>query len=148
MESAQQVNIIVGDRSFAISKPGLTVRAVLEAAGLDPETNLLIEVRANERVEFAELGHEMEVNDGARFEVKPRTYLIFVNGRERRVDKRVLTFDDVVALDPNPPPPGPDVEYTITFFNAVKPPKGTLIQGDEVVIKDGTRFNVRGTNRS
>lgn len=77
-----------------------------------------------------------------------KTWHIIVNGREKTVDHQTLTFDEVVALAPNLPPPGEGVQYTVTFEHAEQPKSGTLIQGERVVIKDGTQFVVTATNRS
>ena len=73
---------------------------------------------------------------------------IIVNGREKTVDHQTLTFDEVVALAPGLPPPGPGVEYKVVFEHAEHPKSGTLVQGESVVVKDGTEFVVTATNRS
>jgi hypothetical protein len=148
VQQSEGIKVVVGEQEIALASVRPTIKEIIEAAGLDPDTDMLIEVRVDERIEHKVFDLKIDIIEGVRFEHKPRTFLIYVNGRERHVDKRVLTFSDLVALDPNPPPPGPDVEYTITFFDAVQPMKGNLGPKDEVVIKDGTRFNVRGTNRS
>lgn len=142
------ITVIINDLPVVIHESHPTVAAITEAAHVDPQTNVLVELRGEERIEFDDPDQRIAVHHDERFETKPRIYTIFVNGRPREVDKRILTFDDVVALDPNPPPPGDDVEYTITFFDAVEPHKGFLTPGKSVVIKEGTRFNVRSTNRS
>lgn len=78
-------------------------------------------------------------------------YHILVNGRERTVESDRLTYDQVVALAPNLPPPTPGVEYDydVTYTGAVEPKKdGDLIAGETVTIKNGTHFVVSPSNRS
>lgn len=76
-------------------------------------------------------------------------YHINVNGRERTVPSNVLTFNEVVALAPNLPPPGDGVEYHVTYEHAVAPKEnGDLVQGETVTIKNGTHFVVAPGNRS
>jgi Multiubiquitin len=75
-------------------------------------------------------------------------YEIIVNGRAYKAKSDVVTFDEVVKLAPNLPPPGPDVEYKVVFKHAAHPHEGTLIQGEDVKIKNGTEFVVSATNRS
>jgi hypothetical protein len=73
---------------------------------------------------------------------------IVVNGREKHVNHQRVTFDEVVALGPNLPPPGPTVEYKVVFEHAEEPKSGALIQGESVLVKNGTEFVVTATNRS
>ena len=79
---------------------------------------------------------------------KHEVYEIIVNGRPQKVEGDIVTFDEVVKLAPNLPPPGPNVEYKVVFKNAVDPREGTLIEGESVKIKNGTEFVVSATNRS
>jgi hypothetical protein len=82
-------------------------------------------------------------------EQKSHEYHVIVNGRERTVDHDVLTYDQVVALAPNLPPPVEGVEYHVTYRHAVAPKKeGDLIQGETVTVKNGTEFVVEPGNRS
>lgn len=74
---------------------------------------------------------------------------IIVNSRERTVTKDVLTYDEVVSLAPNLPPPAEGQEYIVTYRHAVAPQQdGDLIAGETVTIKNGTQFVVEPGNRS
>jgi Multiubiquitin len=74
-------------------------------------------------------------------------FKIVVNGRPRDVHMRELTFDDVVDLA-FPGAHGPNVFFTVTYRKAEGNKEGTLVQGQEVKIKDGTIFNVTKTDKS
>lgn len=74
-------------------------------------------------------------------------YSIIVNGREKRVETDALTYDQVVALAFDPVPT--DKLFDVRFHDA-EPPKthGTLLPGETVTIKNGTKFDVTATNAS
>lgn len=74
---------------------------------------------------------------------------IVVNGREKTVTVRELSFADVVALAFDPPPTGPDIVFTITYRRGHgEKPEGTLVEGETVKVKEGMIFNVSVTNKS
>jgi hypothetical protein len=78
-----------------------------------------------------------------------KEYSIVVNAREAVVDKRRLSYVEVVALAFNPVPVGPDVIFTITYRKGPRSnPKGTLPEGESVFVKNGMIFVVTQTNRS
>jgi hypothetical protein len=79
-----------------------------------------------------------------------RGYVIFVNTRKKTVQKKVLSFEEVVALAfDTPPPTGPNIVISVSFRNADgERREGTLQAGDFVTIKNGTIFDVTATDRS
>jgi hypothetical protein len=80
---------------------------------------------------------------------KEKPFHIVVNGQGKTWPKEQIGFFEVISLDPDLPKPGPNIEYTITYKNAVAPKhSGTMSQGDIVTIKNGTIFNARYTDKS
>ncbi len=74
---------------------------------------------------------------------------IIVNGRKKVVTSSELSFNEVVWLAFDPPPSGPNIMITVTYRNgAGRPPEGTLVEGQNVKIQDGTIFNVTATDNS
>jgi hypothetical protein len=74
---------------------------------------------------------------------------IIVNGRQRAVTEKKLSFEDVVNLAFENPGWGPDIFFTVAYRKGEdKKPKGTLVAGDTVVIKDGMVFDVTRTDKS
>lgn len=74
---------------------------------------------------------------------------VIVNGRRKEVDKRRLTFDEVVALAFSTPPQGDAVQFTVQYTRGPEDkPSGTLVEGQSVKVKDGMEFDVTPTNRS
>ena len=80
----------------------------------------------------------------------PRTYTIFVNGRERTVSDSVLTFAQVIALaPPTDVTPSANTVFTVTYSKGDdQKPLGSLVDGGSVKIKNGMHFNVSATDRS
>ena len=74
---------------------------------------------------------------------------IIVNTEKKEAVKRRLSFDEVVALDPELPPPGPNILYTVDYADGPpQNPKGAMRKGDHVGICDGMKFDVAATDRS
>ena len=74
---------------------------------------------------------------------------IIINGREKTVTQKELSFAEIVALAFDPPPTGPNIVFTVTFRRGHgDKPEGTLTDGEVVKIKDGMIFNVTATDKS
>lgn len=76
-----------------------------------------------------------------------KTYDIIVNGRPRQVSDHKLTYLQVVQLAYPGETPTDQIVFTITFSNP-HGKDGSMVEGDSQVIKDGTVFNVRKTDKS
>lgn len=78
-----------------------------------------------------------------------KEYTIVVNGRQKIVSIKELSFNDIVALAFNNPPTGPNIVYTITYRRGHgNKPEGTLGEGQTERIKEGMIFNVTATDKS
>lgn len=80
---------------------------------------------------------------------KNKEFKIIVNGREKVVTARELSFAEVVALAFDTPPSGQNIVFTITYRRGEgNKPEGTLVEGETVKIKEGMIFNVTATDKS
>lgn len=79
----------------------------------------------------------------------PQEVTIIVNGRKKTVPKKEeLTFDEVVTLAFGPPNYDTSI-YTVTYQKGEDhKPKGSLVQGQSVKVKDGMIFDVIRTDKS
>lgn len=78
-----------------------------------------------------------------------KEYTIIVNGRQKVVEAKELSFSEIVALAFDSPPTGPNIIYTITYRRGHgNKPEGTLGEGQTVKVKDGMIFNVTATDKS
>ena len=74
-------------------------------------------------------------------------YTIIVNGREKVVTTKELSFSEIVALSGLPS--GPNTVFTVTYRRGEgHKPEGTLVEGETVKVKDGMVFNVTATDKS
>ena len=75
--------------------------------------------------------------------------VIIVNGRERKVDSKELTFNQVVELAFGKVSNNPNICYTITYKRGPgQNPEGSMVEGDIVRINKGMIFNVTQTDKS
>ncbi len=74
---------------------------------------------------------------------------IVVNGREKTVSTKELSFDALVSLAFENPPTGEFICFTITYRRGQgNKPEGSLAEGETVKLKDGMIFNVSATDKS
>ena len=74
---------------------------------------------------------------------------IIVNGREKTVSEKELSFDQFVKLAFETPPTGENICFTITFRRGQgNKSEGTLCEGERVKVKEGMICNVTPTDKS
>lgn len=79
----------------------------------------------------------------------PRKVEIRVNGRKRKVDPGLITYEAIVELAFPNVPPNPDVIYTVSFRHGPpSKPEGSLVAGQSVEVREGMIFVATPTNRS
>lgn len=76
-----------------------------------------------------------------------KTYSIIVNARPREVTEHKLTYLQVVQLAFPGEQPSERIVYTVTYSN-LHGKDGSLVDGQNVTIKNGTIFNVDRTDKS
>jgi len=80
---------------------------------------------------------------------EPKMVTIIINGTAKSVEKERFSFDEIVALAYETPPTGDGVQFTIQYTKGHSDkPKGTLVEGQSVKVKEGMEFDVTPTNRS
>ena len=82
-------------------------------------------------------------------EKKEKETTIIVNGREKTVTGKEISFNSLVQLAFETPPTGQNICFTITYRKGQgNKPEGTLAEGEDVKVKKGTIFNVTATDKS
>lgn len=80
---------------------------------------------------------------------RPMEFNVVVNGKAKKVDQSVLTFEEVVNLAYPTPPESGDLVYTVIFHNADQEPKnGDLVPTQKVTVRNGTSFTIKHAVRS
>jgi hypothetical protein len=78
-----------------------------------------------------------------------KTTAVIVNGQEKTVDDKDISFEEVVALAFDPVPRGPNVLLTVSYRRGQgEKPQGTLTAGESVRVKKGMIFDVTATDKS
>lgn len=74
---------------------------------------------------------------------------IIVNTREKEVEGKVVTYDQIVALAFETPPTGENIEITVAYRDGPGPDKdGSLQPGGSTRIKKDMIFDVTATDKS
>lgn len=147
--SHQEEVFFVNEEAILVRASTLTVREILDDAGLSSADHALFEQRDGMEVALEGMDTPVTLTQGARFIARRTSWRIFVNGIETVVRQEDLKFNEVVSLAKDLPAPGPGVEYIVAYEKAASVPHGgTLIQGEQVRIKNGTEFEVTATNCS
>ncbi|HEX8255626.1 MAG TPA: multiubiquitin domain-containing protein, partial [Thermoanaerobaculia bacterium] len=74
---------------------------------------------------------------------------IVVNGREKSVAARELTFAEIIRLAFENAPSDENTIFTVNFRRGHgEKPEGSLVDGGVVKVKEGMVFNVTSTTRS
>jgi hypothetical protein len=76
-----------------------------------------------------------------------KTSMIVINGRQREVSGQKITYSQVVQLAFPGDQTNDAIEYTVAYASQ-HGKDGTLVNGQDVHVKEGTIFNVTKTNRS
>jgi Multiubiquitin len=76
-----------------------------------------------------------------------KTTIIIVNGRQKEVTGKTISYSHVVQLAYPNDQANDTIEYTVAYANP-HGKDGTLVEGQSVHIKKGMIFNVTKTNRS
>ena len=79
---------------------------------------------------------------------KAHKVTIIVNGRERSVEEKDVSFEEAVELAFPGSPSGPNLVYTVAYRKAAGNRSGDLLPGQSVKVKEGTIFDVTQTDKS
>jgi hypothetical protein len=148
VDNLHKVRIHIDREPYETVTP-ITGAALYELARIGPHRELFREATGdNEDEVIARSDALVDLTPDEHF-YSQKDFVIVVNARPHEVAKRRLGYADVVALAFPGVMPAPNVIYTVIYRNGPdRNPKGTLMAGESVVIKDGMTFNVTQTNRS
>jgi len=132
--------------------PNPTTGAALYRLGqIKPGFDLYREVTGDREDPPIEDGPEViHLKENEHFHSGPaKEFTIIVNGRQKKVASKTLSFAQVVALAFNPVRTEPGVLYTVQYSRGPKAnPEGELLAGGTVKLKDGMVFLVTETDKS
>jgi multiubiquitin len=80
---------------------------------------------------------------------KPKKFTIIVNGQQKIVTTKTVTFEEIVKLAFPNPPSGQNILFTVGYEDGPHAnSSGSLLPGGKVKVKDGMIFNVTPTDKS
>jgi hypothetical protein len=80
---------------------------------------------------------------------RPKKFTIIVNGQQKIVTTKTVTFEGIVKLAFPNPPTGQNILFTVGYEDGPHAnPSGSLLPGGKVKVKDGMIFNVTPTDKS
>lgn len=127
---------------------GLNVKRLLGKENEDVEVILERKDIPDQHIEDVEF-IKLDEQGLERLKIASLKISIIVNARPREVNKKQLSFDEIVHLAFESAPVGPNISYTITYRRGpVNNPEGEMQQGSIILIKKGMIFNVTATNKS
>ncbi|MFZ5693227.1 MAG: multiubiquitin domain-containing protein [Pseudomonadota bacterium] len=134
-------------------KKVITGLAIKRLVGKDDDEIELVQELENEADRVIDDDDEVRIGGGGpeMFKTRPAKVdvTIIVNARQKKWEKKKISFDQVVKLAYPTPPAGQCIVYTVTYHNGPRAnPEGTMVDGDKVKVKDGMVFNVQYTDKS
>ncbi len=90
---------------------------------------------------------EMSTSNSSDAPGQDKTVTIIVNGRQREVTGKTISYEEIVRLAFPNEPSNQDVDFTVAYANP-HGKDGELVAGQDVYVKEGMVFNATKTNRS
>jgi hypothetical protein len=149
-EHKHEVKIFIDQHTY--HSPNPTTGAALYTLGkVDPGLELFREVTGDREDPEVPNGPEtVHLKEDEHFHSgKPKTYTIYVNGQEKTVTTKTVTYEQIVKLAFPNPIIGQNIIYTVGYEDGPhKNPSGSLMPGGKVYVKDGMIFDVTPTDKS
>jgi hypothetical protein len=150
--SAHELRIHIDQRPYQSPNP-TTGEALYRLGHVQSGHDLFREVRGDKEDPIVENDAEpIHLREDEHFHsgpAQPRKYIIIVNGQEKTVTSRTVTFEEIVKLAFPTPPPGTNILYTVSYEDGSRDnPQGSLKEGQSVKVKNGMIFNVTATDKS
>lgn len=80
---------------------------------------------------------------------KPKPYTIYVNGQQKEITTKTLSFADLVKIAFPVPPTGENILYTVSYEDGPSEnQQGSLKESQSIKVKKGMIFNVTATDKS
>lgn len=150
--SAESYRFTVDGRRFEWGVPEITGRMLKKMADSNPLLfDVWLEVRGEGEDELVDDRELVRLDDPGveRFYTAEICLTIIINGRPREVNKRTLSFSEVVKLAFPDAQPAPNTIFTVVYKNGPEGnPQGSLVESQSIAIKERMIINVTKTDKS
>lgn len=148
-KSRDKITFTVDGQSYTTRDDDQEAAAILRLAGKDPDDFDLARLKKNGEQKTFKDKQVVEIDDGDEFVTVAPRFGIIVNGQEKAVGGRTVSYEEITALAFPDKVGNADITFVVLFRKAKQPKEGSLVEGGTVQIKkEGTIFNVTFTNRS
>ena len=149
-EHRDEVRVFIDQEAY--HSPDPTTGSALYVLGkVEPGMELFREVTGDKEDPEVPNGPEaVHLKEDEHFHSgKPKTYKIYVNGQEKVVTTKIVSYEQIVSLAFPNPVTGQNIRYTVGYEDGPhKNPSGSLMPGGKVYVKDGMIFDVTPTDKS
>lgn len=149
-EHKHEVKLFIDQEAY--HSPNPTTGSALYALGkVEPGMELFREVTGDREDPEVPNGPEVvRLREDEHFHSgKPKVYLIIVNGQQKTVTMKTVTYEQIVILAFPNPITGPNIIYTVGYEDGPHHNhSGSLMPSGKVKVKDGMIFDVTPTDKS
>ncbi|NDV25971.1 multiubiquitin domain-containing protein [Desulfovibrio sp. JC010] len=150
--SAESYRFTVDGRKFEWGAPVITGRRLKKFADVAPDTyDVWMNVRGKGEDQIISNREEVRLDTPGleRFYTEQVSITIIINGRPHEINKRSLSFTELVQLAFPNVQPAPNTIHTIVFKNGPEEnPQGSLVEGQTIIISERMIINVTKTDKS
>ena len=149
----KSIKIFIDDKEYLVEECSSTPKKLLELAGYNNDSYYLTQIkRGNTEIGYKEkndANHKISLQEGSRFCLHEREQqCVIVNAESHPWSKKAISFEEVVKLAFGDGC-NPNFTYTVTYTRGVsQKPSGTLVKGNEVIVKSKMVFDAQQTNKS
>lgn len=148
----KKLRLTIGGVAFTWYKQYINETDIRTLGKIDSEDDLYLKIAQPFEDELIELGTRVDLARPGRedFVVKPKPIRsLIVNAQLKPWTQRTISFEQVVTLAFGSYSDDSQRAYTVTFSNGPKQkPKGIMVKGDVVEVKNETNFHVSATDKS
>lgn len=146
----RRVKVFIDQRSYDSPTP-TTGAALYALANVEPGLELFREVTGDREDPEIPKGPEViRLKEDEHFHAgKPKIYRIIVNGQQKTVAAKIISYEEIVRLAFPNPIVGPNIIYTVGYEDGPHHNSaGSLMPGGKIRVKDGMIFDVTATDKS
>jgi hypothetical protein len=149
----QSIKIFIDDKEYLVEECFSTPRKLLELAGYNNDSYYLTQIkRGGTEIGYKEKNdtdHKITLEKGSRFCLYERVQqCVIVNAENHPWGKKTISFEEVVQLAFGNAC-NPNFTYTVSYTRGNnQKPNGTLVKGNEVIVKSKMVFDAQQTNKS
>ena len=147
-----EVRIHIDQKPYESPNP-TTGEGLYKLGSVQPGFDLFREVKGDKEDPIVENDDEpIHLREDEHFPsgpAQPRKYIIIVNGQQKTVATKIVSFDEIVKFAFPTPPPGANILYTVSYEDGPRiNPQGSMKEGQSVSVKNRMIFNVTATVKS